>query len=117
MNRQMLSLNTHTVQHVDLCVMDNAATRETLVCLCLVMSNSTLSCIKQLLMPVTSGSSSKMLCKVAPKCVLVYVTCRKHIVPTRPDILPPLRRNGKAKMPRCCSAVNSMPGLQRSQTS
>lgn len=67
MNRQMLSLNTHTVQHVDLCVMDNAATRETLVCLCLVMSNSTLSCIKQLLMPVTSGSSLKDVVQGCPE--------------------------------------------------
>ncbi len=50
-----LSLNTHTIQHVDLYVMEKAATQEALVCLCLVVSNSVLSLLKQLLMPVTSS--------------------------------------------------------------
>jgi len=51
----MLSLNIRTIQLVDLYVMEKAATQEALVCLCLVVSNSVLSLLKQLLMPVTSG--------------------------------------------------------------
>ena len=51
----MLSLKIHTIQHVDLYVMEKAATQEALVVLCLVVSNSVLSLVKQLLMPVTSG--------------------------------------------------------------
>lgn len=51
----LLSLSMSTIQHVDLYVMEKAATQEALVCLCLVVSNSVLSLLKQLLMPVTSG--------------------------------------------------------------
>jgi hypothetical protein len=51
----MLSLNIRTIQHVDLYVMEKAPTQEALVCMCLVVSNSVLSLLKQLLMPVTSG--------------------------------------------------------------
>ncbi len=51
----MLSLNIRTIQLVDLYVMEKAATQEALVCLCLDVSNSVLSLLKQLLMPSTSG--------------------------------------------------------------
>ncbi len=51
----LLSLSMSTIQHVDLYVMEKAATQEELVCLCLVVSNSVLNLLKQLLMPFTSG--------------------------------------------------------------
>jgi hypothetical protein len=64
-----------------------AATQEALVCLCLVKPNNVFSLLKQLLMPVSSGCSSKMLCSVALKytfcvCYMPQKQRFNKIIPT-----------------------------------
>ena len=75
----LLSLSISTIQHVDLCGMEKAATQEELVCLCLVVSNSVLN------LKAAAGASYLWLKlkDVVLGCPEVYFLCMLRAAETK----------------------------------